>query len=366
MSNNEYINFLQSSKLYQLQNNMKMNIYSSLNNNPNNPNNTYTTNSTYNTYNTFPSNITQQNLISFPNQLTNNFYNTNTSINTMTQPKNINNYNLFSNSHHQFSQFNQFTQFSQYFNYPYTYKNINININTQNQSQSSVNTNTTNTTNSYTTNKKTFPDTNTISEHSSERDKWLAARKRNYPKLENIEKNEKINKEKVSKGLLSKLELKLREKIVILNRIESRQQIKIEKNEFKRLNDIVENKKGSLSEKGIYNHQGNKEKSVLNKKRKKENKNENEIEEGEIEYEEKQVEECDERKENKENEIEYRKNKEINKKNKKNEKNERKAISFKYRPNNILKNLFKNEEDKEYKIILQAFWFFEEKGLLDD
>lgn len=339
MSNNEYINFLQSSKLYQLQNNMKMNIYSNLTN-------------TSNTYNAFSNNITQQNLILFPNQFTNNFYNTNTSISTMTQPKIVNNYNLFSNSH---SQFSQFSQFSQYFNYPYTYKNINI-PQSQSQTQSSINT-----TNTYTTSKKTFPDTNTISEHSSERDKWLAARKRNYPKLENIEKNEKINKEKVSKGLLSKLELKLREKIVILNRIESRKQIKIEKNEFKRLNDIVENKKSShLSEKGIYNHQGNKEKSCLTKKRKKENKNDNEIEEGEIECVENQVEECDK---HKENEIEYIKNKEINKKSKK---NERKGISFKYRPNNILKNLFKNEEDKEYKIILQAFWFFEEKGLLDD
>lgn len=358
MSNNEYINFLQSSKLYQLQNNMNMNMKMNMNiySNPNNTNNTYTTSNTYNSYNTLPSNITQQNVIPFQNQLTltNNLYNT--SINTMTQAKNIN-YNLFSNSN---SQFSQFSQFSQYFNYPYTYKNIYIQNQNPNQPSTNINTNTNINTSICTPYKKTFPDINTISEHSSERDKWLAARKRNYPKLEIIEKNEKINKEKISKGLLSKLELKLREKIVILNRIESRKQIKIEKNEFKMLNDIVENKKGSLSEKGIYNHQGNKEKTTLTKKRKKENKNENEIEEGEIECEGNQDEECNE---HKENELEYIKKKEINKKNRK---NERKGISFKYRPNNILKNLFKNEEDKEYKIILQAFWFFEEKGLLDD
>jgi hypothetical protein len=76
-----------------------------------------------------------------------------------------------------------------------------------------------------------------VTPQSTEEDKWLAARKRNFPSLSRAIEAENKNKELVEKGLISKLELKLREKIKILKKIDSKRLIKQEKKEFEAMKE---------------------------------------------------------------------------------------------------------------------------------
>ena len=245
----------------------------------------------------------------------NNFNNLNSNFNGVNQAflKNLNHNNTRNLNNINISNFRNDVVNNQFNNF---YHNAKVNVNNSFMSNSSFNNsnynnlplnynqNNSNTSN-YEDSKIVYPDK--VDLNSSETDKWLAARKRNYPYLGKTEELEKKKLEYKERGILSKLELKLREKISVLNRIN-----------------------GKISKK-----RGNKEFDNLKQ----------EVNTGfKIETERKKL------------KLSLKSNNSnlVNK------------YSFKYRENNLLNDLFKEEKNKELGILLQAFTYFENENLLDN
>lgn len=313
------------------------------------------------------------------------------------------------------------TAYSEFFNPPYTYNGLKADQSKANALQQQQNMSSNGYFNYY--NNKSYdghnkPDTlninsetqqeyfvkpkcpDVITPESTEAEKWLAARKRNFPSASRAADTEKKRKEMVDKGLLSKLELKLREKIKILKQIDGKRQQKEEKREFEAMKEEMSQR--YKEQKEFLSSKRKQQEDFKNQSKDKKNKNIEkkiinkceEVEEGEIlsdnegnkevniELKEEEIEDTNttnalnnnipDKVDPFNNEQSYfnEKDKESNSKlnliNKMLQQPKNINYSFSYKKNTILNDMFKSEQNKENNIVLQALWFFEQKGLLDD
>lgn len=202
--------------------------------------------------------------------------------------------------------------------------------------------------------KVKFPEI--VHENSTEADKWLAARKRNFPYLEKKSIIEEKNQEQYEKGLISKLELKLREKIKIMNRIGKRVKKKQEKKEYETLKKEMNTKfRNDQNTKTL--KENVKESRVLSKRAKRRQRNKtkesssqenlnNKLDEG---NDDKIINNLNEKPKQETNELVHVSTKPV----------------FSYHKNTILQDIFKDEFNKELGIILQSLYYFEKEGLLE-
>lgn len=215
-------------------------------------------------------------------------------------------------------------------------------------------------------------------EELEEINKWILSRKRNFPTKENINQKELLGKKREEAGMISKLELKLRKKVTILKKLDSR---------GKGFTNKSLNRK-TLHNKYNNNNRCQKKQNIIKPIKKTQNiKNEEPPEEGEI-LEEGQIEEEEKRNNNfkeepdnqKENEKTAQNKKEIDTNNKgnieennksqksltknRNMKKAKENFPFKYKHNFLYENMIKKDVIKEQNIILQAFRYFINEGLI--
>lgn len=196
-----------------------------------------------------------------------------------------------------------------------------------------------------------------VHENSTEADKWLAARKRNFPYLEKKAILEEKNQEQYEKGLISKLELKLREKIKIMNRIGKRVKKKQEKKEYETLKKEM-NTKFRNDQKTKTLKENVKESKVLSKRAKRRQRNKNKDNTSNRDNLNTKLEEVNDEA------IIIGTNEKINHGVNENAYTSTKPI-FSYHKNTILQDIFKDEFNKELGIILQSLFYFEKEGLLE-
>ena len=194
-------------------------------------------------------------------------------------------------------------------------------------------------------------------EELDEIEKWINARKRNFPSKNTVEQKDLLGKKREEAGMISKLELKLRKKVSILKKIDSRGGYN---NNGYRKNNNTQFKKNQHR-----NSNNNKQKKNIPQK------SNEPLEEGEIPLEEETQKKdinINETKEEKTKESEEKK--EENKNNRREQRNrnkERKAkenFPFRYKHNFLYDNMIKKELIIEENIILQAFRYFINEGLI--
>jgi hypothetical protein len=259
------------------------------------------------------------------------------------------------------------TQFNNYFSSPYTMGNNNrVNENFQrNQSKPYYNNLNTNNNfnntfnNSYTHTKVGKPLNNSQGGISStpeldeELRKWIESRKRNFPTKDRVDEKNTISKAKVDSGMLSKLELKLRQKVKILTQINGKRGRKFNNNN----NDRRNNNRGRRR----HNDKRGNQQPMGNS-----NITEGEAEEGEI-VEVKEVLTCkqdsEQNKENENRNENFQFNKAKEQKKDKNGNNKQRKF-FRYRKNKLYEELIKPDKFKELNVILQAFRYFVNENLV--
>ena len=212
-------------------------------------------------------------------------------------------------------------------------------------------------------------------EELEEINKWILSRKRNFPTKDNINQKELLGKKREEAGMISKLELKLRKKVTILKKLDSRGKSFNNKTGF--------NQKTSHT-KFNNNNRYPKKQTKINQIKKPQNKKNEEppeegeiLEEGQIEEEKKIInikEDADNQKENeKKNQNKEEDNKsniEENNKTQKystknrNMKKSKENFPFRYKHNFLYENMIKKDLIKEQNIILQAFRYFINEGLI--
>lgn len=340
-------------------------------------------------------------------------------INLNSNNNQINKVNI-SNYYPNITHLSNFINVSSHFNKPYIHynklnsganiqNNSNWNVvfdgyNTQNRNTINSNQNNNKQTNNFTNNKKqqnykqntypqieeekevkiVFPDK--VTTESTEMEKWLAARKRNFPYLGKESDIEKKKEDLVEKGLISKLELKLREKIKVINRLNGKTKKKQVKKEFENLKMEVNSKfrteKLSVKPKSENKEKVESKRSLRRQRRKLKIKNKykneeitDEPEDGEIivqkekseikvvEEKEKDIEDIV--KDGDKEDLTLKKEIKTNVSGNNNTGNKIK-YSFSYNKNNILNDLFKDESNKELGVLLQAFYYFNKENLLDN
>jgi len=157
----------------------------------------------------------------------------------------------------------------------------------------------------------------------AEIEKWVLSRKRNFPSERNIHEKQEKGKIKENSGMLSTLEMTLRDRLKIMSQIDKKKFVR--RRTFKRRRS-KRNKKGKNSE----------------------------IEQGEIKQE---IEENNYSTNNVKEDTNEAKNTEGGFKANTNN-------IFKYRKNKIYDNMIKNEKIKEMNVILQCFRYFVNEGLV--
>ena len=204
--------------------------------------------------------------------------------------------------------------------------------------------------------KKTISKKQLSNEEKVEIEKWVLARKKNFPTKTNILEKEKKGKIKVDVGMISKLELKLRKKVNLLKKIDGK---KMRNNRNKKNKKNKNNFNILKEEKNIELEEG--EIQIENKNENNEKKIENNNNENKEEIEDKK------NMENKEKQYNKNKRKRNKKSNKNNNNNVNKAktkFSFKYKHNFLYDNLLKKEKIQEQNIILQVFRYFIKENLV--
>ena len=250
------------------------------------------------------------------------------------------------------------------FNQPYTLNNVSKNNQKKQKSpQKEVeNYNDDYEEDSFKEEKKTKVIKHYTKEELEEIEKWINARKRNFPSKNTVEQKDMLGKKREEAGMISKLELKLRKKVSILKKIDSRGGYN--NNGYRKNNSNQFNK---LQKNQHRNNNNNKQKKNVTQKA-------NEpLEEGEIPLEEETKKDINinEKKEETLIEKEEKKEEETNNKNnrkeQKNRNKERKAkenFPFRYKHNFLYDNMIKKELIIEENIILQAFRYFINEGLI--
>lgn len=154
--------------------------------------------------------------------------------------------------------------------------------------------------------------------------KWILSRKRNFPSEKNIFEKQEKGKIKENAGMLSTLEMTLRDRLKIMSQIDKKKFVR--RRTFKR------------------------KRSKRNRKVKN-----TEIEQGEIKPE---------NEENNNNSINNVNEEMIDGKNTESTFKSNSNNIFKYRKNKIYDNMIKNEKIKEMNVILQCFRYFVNEGLV--
>ena len=196
--------------------------------------------------------------------------------------------------------------------------------------------------------KSNIPKRKLTKEEKVEVEKWVLARKKNFPTKSNILEKEKNGKIKEDIGMISKLELKLRKKVNLLKRIDGRKKLRNNKNK-KIKNNIIKNNNFKLKNEENVNSNNN---NIIEKNI--------ELEEGEIENENKEnkfdnsIKDIDKIENDKNNSIIQNKRE----RKKRNNNQKRMKFSFSYKHNFLFDNMIKKEIIKEQNIILQAFRYF--------
>lgn len=189
-------------------------------------------------------------------------------------------------------------------------------------------------------------------------EKWIQSRKRNFPTSKRIEEVKLNGKVKEEKGILSKLELKLREKIKVISKIDkkgfNRNRTTIN---FRKTPQMHQNQnKGEIND--IRRRKRNKNKKHNSNKKQKEFilQKDDDIEDGEIKEEDFNI-ECSESRIQKEK-------KEIQIKTKENLIPFTKRNYYVYRRNTLYDDLIKSERIKELNILLQSFRYFLDENII--
>lgn len=288
--------------------------------------------------------IYNQNSNNNPQQLQNPYYPYNMRNVSYYNPLIVQNYYQMRNNQMQQTQMNPGNMLQAIHNYfasPYTLNNTN-NYPHANTSNSTINkpysyppyksnSNNINSTNSF--NK---PVNKISKEEEDDISKWILSRKRNFPTKEKIQEKETIGKIKKNAGMISKLELKLREKIKIMTPSNG-----FRKKQTKRFR---RSKKRSRKQKNSNNFHNNEHNNIE--------------EDGEI-IETKEF--LDSNRNNEKN-IKHE-NISINKDDSINN-NNRRIAGFKYRSNKLYEELIKPDKYKEMNVILQCFRYFVNEKLV--
>lgn len=188
-------------------------------------------------------------------------------------------------------------------------------------------------------------------EEASELVKWVDSRKRNFPSFRKVEEKQTVSKIKEDAGILSKLELKLRDKLHIMSKINKKGYVKKNRRRHrnkrtKRRRDVNE----PIEEGEIKEIQD--EEEVI--------KNEN----GEIIIHEKHTERNNNNNQNRNNNGRHNKQNNNKDKDKDNDTKNQNRRYFRYRKNKIYDELIKTDKIKEMNIILQAFRYFVNENLV--
>lgn len=199
-------------------------------------------------------------------------------------------------------------------------------------------------------------------------EKWINARKRNFPSKNTVEKKDMIGKKREEAGMISKLELKLRKKVSILKKIDSRGGYNNNNGYKKNINNQY-----NKYQKNQHKNNNKQKKNIIQKANEP-------LEEGEIASEEeinKTNIDVDEKKEealiqntiNKEEKKEENtdNNNKNNRREQRSKNKERRAkenFPFRYKHNFLYDNMIKKELIIEENIILQAFRYFINEGLI--
>jgi len=253
-----------------------------------------------------------------------------------------------------------------------------------------------------------------------ETEKWIQARKRNFPTSKRVEEVKINGKIKEEKGILSKLEIKLREKIKILSKIDKKGYNRVDNNRnrnnrgnnynnFKNNSENINNNKNRRRRRTRNKHRNNnnfdnkntKELNLFDNNNLSNSDNignivppDDDIEDGEIKEENHKItknilnetnyDKLNTNNNNKNNFFRYNnninnnldsnKNKNENLNKEEREKNEfsimknnnifDKLRHFRYRKNYLYDDMIKQEKIKELNIILQAFRYFVNENLV--
>ena len=316
--------------------------------------------SSFNNYSSFNNNQPMMNMLNQYNNLFN-------SPNKNNNPQNLKiNFMPIINMNNNINLIQYMSYLSNYgFNQPYTFentkkdvkKNLPIKNNYQKQKYNTFNDDTQ--THEYYTPKIKIIKKDLTPMEKVEVNKWIEARKKMYPTKKNIENKKQLGELKVEKGLLSNLEIKLRKKVNILNKINGRERKKNKSTENKnRINKVIK-KPDEFEEGEIKEVNVEKEDNYIIKEK---DTNIIKEEENNIIKEEKN----DDKKEKYNKFLCKKRNKKFDKKNNKtkNEKNISKKnneknnsdykVGFKYKQNRLYDELIKKEKIQEQNIILQA------------
>ena len=243
------------------------------------------------------------------------------------------------------------------YNKPYTLNNVqktNMNIITKkiNKYKKELNFNKSNNKNIT---KSNIPKRKLTKEEKVEIEKWVLARKKNFPTKSNIEEKEKNGKRKEDIGMISKLELKLRKKVNLLKRIDGKKKVRNNKNKNCKHNIIKTNNFNFKNDENVsINNNNIIEKTI-------------ELEEGEIENE------CENENKIQQNIMNNNSIKNLDKiendkidsliqnkreRKKRNNNKSKMRFPFSYKHNFLFDNMIKKEIIQEQNIILQAFRYF--------
>ncbi len=203
--------------------------------------------------------------------------------------------------------------------------------------------------------KSNIPKRKLTKEEKVEIEKWVLARKKNFPTKSNIEEKEKNGKRKEDIGMISKLELKLRKKVNLLKRIDGKKKVRNNKNKNCKHNIIKTNNFNFKNDENVsINNNNIIEKTI-------------ELEEGEIENE------CENENKIQQNKMNNNSIKNLDKiendkidsliqnkreRKKRNNNKSKMRFPFSYKHNFLFDNMIKKEIIQEQNIILQAFRYF--------
>lgn len=203
--------------------------------------------------------------------------------------------------------------------------------------------------------KRTYNDSPVTKEEQDEIQKWIDARKRNFPSINKVLEKKEIGKKMEQLGMISELEKKLREKIKIMRSLDKKGYRNKERNNLrdKRRRHKKKNSKpiSEIPEEGEIVE----ETQMINTEIQVDNKNEEDLEitdKNEIFL----------KKRNRNDNNRENDNINSNKDKKLKDKNQR--IGFKYKKSLIYENLIKSDKIKEMNIILQVFRYFVNEKLV--
>jgi hypothetical protein len=271
---------------------------------------------------------------------TNNFYSSPYTMNTNTATYTSNQYQNYKYNNPQMNRQNQ------------PYQNYNKN-NFRNQQDNDFSTQ-----QEYTPKKNTKP---VSKEEADDIEKWIAARRRNFPSNNKTQEKQQESKMREDSGMISELERKLRQKIKVMKCLD-KGGYKMRDRNNNRSGNSQGNNQGQRSFNSFNNHNRDRRNSRRNRRNKKFKKQDDQPEEGEIVEEGQVIETGENLNQEEKKESHIRDNNRHHNQPKKEKVKFR--LGFRYRKSQIYENLIKQDKIKEMNIVLQAFRYFVNENLV--